>query len=100
MMTVFCDKDMFHMVADVLMSESDTFVDTYGMLGVCGVDPAFEDLVQRLTTSPASSASIERVGFSTFSFIHNKIRNRLGVQKASKLVFCYHMLHGTKDLDW
>ena len=28
--------------------------------------------VQRLTTSPASSASIERVGFSTFSFIHNK----------------------------
>ena len=38
--------------------------------------------------------------FSTFSFIHNKIRNWLGVQKASKLVFCYHMLHGTKDLDW
>ena len=37
---------------------------------VCGVDPAFADLVQRLTTSPASSASIERVGFSTFSFIH------------------------------
>ena len=27
-------------------------------------------LVQSLTTSPASSASIERVGFSTFSFIH------------------------------
>ena len=66
---------------------------------VSGVDPAFADLVQRLTTSPASSASIEMV-FSTFRFIHNKIRNRLGVQKASKLVFCYHMLHGTKDLDW
>ena len=57
---------------------------------VCGVDPAFADLIQRLT-SPASSASIERV-FSTFSFIHNKIR--------SKLVFCYHRLHGTKDLGW
>jgi len=28
---------------------------------VCGVDPAFADLPQRLTTSPASSASIERV---------------------------------------
>ena len=31
---------------------------------VCGVDPAFDDLLQRLTTSPASSASIERVGCS------------------------------------
>ena len=67
MMTVFCDEGMFHTFADVLMSESDTFVDTYGMLGVCGVDPAFADLVQRLTTSPASSASIERVGCSVHS---------------------------------
>ena len=33
----------------------------------CGVDPAFADLVQRLTTSPASSASIERVGYSVHS---------------------------------
>ena len=33
MMTVFCDKGMFHTVADILMSEPDTFVDTYGMLG-------------------------------------------------------------------
>ena len=66
---------------------------------VCGVDPAFADLAQRLTTSPASSASIERVS-SKVSFIHNKIRNRLGVQKASKFAFCCRMLHGTKDLDW
>ena len=36
---------------------------------VCGVDPAFADLLQYLT-SPASSASIERIGFSIFSFIH------------------------------
>ena len=34
---------------------------------VCGVDPAFADLVQRLTTSPASSASIDRVGCSVHS---------------------------------
>ena len=64
---------------------------------VCGVDPVFADPAQRLTTSPASLASTERV-FSTFSFIYNKIRNWLGVQKASKVVFCYHMLHGIKDL--
>jgi len=61
---------------------------------VCSVDPAFADLAQRLTTLPSSSASIERV-FSTFSFIHNKIRNRLNIQKASKLVFCYRILGGT-----
>ena len=61
------------MVADILMSESDTFVDTNGMLGVCGVDPAFEDLVQRLTTSPASSASIERVGCSVHSVSYKTI---------------------------
>ena len=33
MMTVFCDIGMFHMVADILMSEQASFVDTYGMLG-------------------------------------------------------------------
>ena len=33
MMPVFCDKGMFHMVADILMSEPNTFLVTYGMLG-------------------------------------------------------------------
>ena len=66
---------------------------------VYSVDPPFADLPQRQTTSPAYSASIERV-FSTFSFVHNKISNRLGVQKAIKLVFCYHMLSGIKYLEW
>ena len=36
---------------------------------VCGIDPAFADLIQRLTTPPTS---IQRVGLNTFSFIHNK----------------------------
>lgn len=59
----------------------------------------FVDLMIQLHTACASSASIERV-FSTFGQIHNKLRNRLGVEKATKLVFCYRMLRGPKDIDY
>lgn len=51
----------------------------------------FIDFAVQLLTSPASSASIERV-FSTFDLIHTKARNRLGVERAAKLVFCYRHL--------
>jgi hypothetical protein len=56
-------------------------------------------LACHLLSIPASSASIERI-FSNFSFIHTKLRNRLGVQRATKLVFCYRMLRGTHDMDY
>lgn len=36
----------------------------------------------------ASSASVERV-FSTFGLVHSDLRNRLGVEKAGKLVFLF-----------
>ncbi|KAJ8257170.1 hypothetical protein GJAV_G00182630 [Gymnothorax javanicus] len=52
-----------------------------------------------LQTATCSSASIERV-FSTFSLVHSKLRNRLGPQKAAKLVFCYRMLRGQAELDY
>ncbi|KAK2139837.1 hypothetical protein LSH36_1591g00009 [Paralvinella palmiformis] len=55
---------------------------------ICGVDPPFADLAQRLTTSPASSASIEKV-FSTFSFVHNNIRNRLCSKKQASLLLMH-----------
>ena len=44
-------------------------------------------------------ASIERV-FSTFGHIHSKLRNKLGVQKAAKLVLCYRMLRGGSEPDY
>ena len=53
----------------------------------------------QLHSACASSASIERI-FSSFGLIHNKIRNRLGVEKAAKLVFRYRMLRGKEDLDY
>ena len=48
-------------------------------------------LINTLMNAIASSASIERV-FSTFGLVHSKIRNRLGVEKASKLVFLHRVL--------
>jgi len=43
------------------------------------------DLVTQLHTAIASSAGIERL-FSAFGLVHTKLRNRLGTEKASKLV--------------
>lgn len=63
------------------------------------INSEFANLACKLLSAPASSASIERV-FSNYSYIFNKIRNRLTIDKASKLVFCYRMLRGTKDIDY
>ena len=56
------------------------------------------DLATKILQMPASSAGIERV-FSNFALIQTKLRNRLGLEKAGKLVFCYRML-STGELDW
>ena len=46
---------------------------------------------------PASSAAIESI-FSTFGLIQTKLRNKLGIQKCGKLVFCYRMLKEKNEL--
>ncbi|XP_053380950.1 uncharacterized protein LOC128549017 [Mercenaria mercenaria] len=46
----------------------------------------------------ASSASTERV-FSNFGSIQTKLRNRLGIEKTTKLVFSYTMLCDKEELD-
>ena len=46
------------------------------------------DIACQLMSMPASSASIERV-----------LRNRLGLQKAAKLVMCYRELRGSEEID-
>ena len=63
------------------------------------VPERFISMALHLLTSPASSASIERV-FSSFGLVHTKARNRLGNEKAAKLVFCYRMLRGKRELDY
>lgn len=52
----------------------------------------FTSWVTQLMTAVNSSASIERV-FSTFGLVHSRIRNRLGIEKAGKLVFIFRMLN-------
>ena len=56
------------------------------------LDPAVITLTNQLHSAKASSAGIERI-FSTFGFVHSKVRNRLGTQKAGKLVFLYKVLN-------
>ena len=50
------------------------------------------DLIISLLTAVASSASVERI-FSTFGFVHSAVRNRLGIEKAGKLVFLFRVLN-------
>ncbi|KAL4154529.1 hypothetical protein QTP88_000387 [Uroleucon formosanum] len=49
-------------------------------------------LTMQLFTAVCSSAGIERL-FSSFGFIHSKSRNRLGVEKCSKLVTIFKHLN-------
>ena len=63
------------------------------------IDPSRQSLssdvinkICSLQTAVASSASIERV-FSCFGLVHSKLRNRLGVEKAGKLVFIHKNLN-------
>lgn len=65
------------------------------------INQEFLNFIIHLHNCPSSSAGIERL-FSNYSFVQNKLRNRLGLEKASKLVVCYKMLNkkGAAELDW
>ena len=63
----------------------------------------FLKFARRLLSCPPSAANLERV-FSTFAHIWNKTRNRLGTEKAAKLVRLYRALRaadpGIDPHDW
>ncbi len=48
--------------------------------------------VTQLLTVVATSASVERL-FSTYGLVQTKLRNKLGNEKAGKLVFLYKALN-------
>ena len=52
----------------------------------------FCTFIVNLMNCPASSASLERM-FSTFGMVWSTLRNRLGVEKAEKLVKIYRYVH-------
>ena len=55
------------------------------------VDRALCTLAIKLLLMPVSSAATQRI-FSNFGMIQSKLRNRLGLAKATKLVYCYRTL--------
>ena len=60
-------------------------------------DSVIEDICG-LLNKVASSASVERI-FLAFGLVHSKLRNRLGVEKAGKLVFLHIVLNKEYILD-
>jgi hypothetical protein len=64
-----------------------------------GISIQLCQLAAKLLDLPSSSASIERI-ISNFGIIQTKLRNRLGIEKASKLVTCYRQLRGGTEPDW
>ena len=56
------------------------------------LDRSTRDVIANLHMSVASSALVERI-FSTFGFVHSAVRNRLGIEKAGKLVFLFRVLN-------
>ena len=52
------------------------------------LDDEILSVMAKLHTAVASSAGVERV-FHSFGLVQSKLRNRLGTEKASRLVFVY-----------
>jgi hypothetical protein len=52
-------------------------------------------VAKQLLTATGSSAGVERV-FSSFGLVHSKLRNRLGIAKAGKLVFLFKLLNKSR----
>ena len=63
-----------------------------------GMPHDFVELAFQLLSATASSAFIKRI-FSSLCRIHTKIRNRLGNEKTTKLIFCHRILQGLCNLD-
>ena len=54
--------------------------------------------VRQLLTAIASSSGVERV-FSSYGLVHTKLRNRLGTDKAAKLVFLFKIMNTNVNND-
>ncbi len=54
--------------------------------------------VRQLLTAVAASSGVERV-FSSYGLVHTKLRNRLGTEKAAKLVFLFKTMNSNVNND-
>ena len=60
------------------------------MCGMLGKD--ITKVAEQLLTAMLQARELN-VFFSTFGYIHSNTRNRLGIEKAAKLVFVYRILN-------
>ena len=58
---------------------------------------SFYQFMRKLANCPSSSASVERI-FSTCGLVWSKLRNRLGIEKAKKLVKCHRFLKQNQNV--
>lgn len=61
---------------------------------ICEADggASVKKAIEQLFTATATSSSVERI-FSTYGLVQSKLRNKLGNEKAAKLVFLYKTLN-------
>ena len=64
-------------------------VDWYSLVPM---DSELKERIQRIPSCMTTTAELERL-FSTFGFEHSSMRNRLGIEKCGKLVFCFRILN-------
>jgi len=74
------------------MADYDCWNSFYAMGGNKSITEVEIQYIYQITTAVASSAGTERQ-FSSFGVVHSKLRNNLGVEKASKLVFLLKQLN-------
>ena len=63
---------------------------------IVDIDQDLKEIIQSFLTCNPSTAPLERL-FSTYGWIHDEHRNRMGNEKASKLLFCFKTLSETID---
>ncbi|CAG8793384.1 36465_t:CDS:2, partial [Gigaspora margarita] len=61
--------------------------------------PVLSSIALKLLSIPASSASSER-NWSSFNFVHSKLRNRLHNPRVEKIVYIYWNLRILRSLKW
>ena len=60
--------------------------------------PLLSSVAIKVLSIPASSAASER-NWSTYNFIHSKLRNRMVIDRAEKLVYIYWNIRILRELD-
>lgn len=75
--------------------KNDLSLEVYWKLAKSG-HPSLAELAQEHTHVPASSASLERL-FSNWGYVHDKVRNRLTIDKSEKLIYIYYSHRVTRS---